>query len=110
MRIEFRRGGGFAAPAMQLAVTLDTCSLPAEEAEELRSLLRSADLPSIAASRPAAGAQPRPDMFHYRVVLNPGEGEHALELSDADMPPSVRPLIEWLSKRATDGGRARTPP
>jgi hypothetical protein len=103
MHIRFNRAGGFAGPAMRRSYTVDTDTLPAEEANELRALVNTTDIPGLAAQ--PAGAQPRvrPDAFHYRLIIEEGGRQHTLEVSDTDMPPSLRPLVHWLLQRASPG-------
>ena len=104
MRIHFERTGGFAGPAMKRAVTVDADQLPAEEAAELRTLLTAADLSALA--RPAATAEQkaRPDAFHYRLTIEVAGKQHTLDVSDTTMPPVLRPLVKWLTARASRPG------
>jgi hypothetical protein len=99
MRIEFARGGGFAAPALRQKYEVNSDDLPPSEAEELHSLVGAVDVATLA--NPPAAQQPRPDAFHYRLMIDDGQSSHTIQASDADMPESVRPLIEWLSERAS---------
>ncbi|HEX7176189.1 MAG TPA: protealysin inhibitor emfourin [Pyrinomonadaceae bacterium] len=106
MRISFDRAGGFAAPAMRRSFKVDTDELAADEAEELRGLLAEADIPSAASrqnAERAGAARPRPDAFHYRLVVEDDEDTRTVVASDADMPESLRPLVQWLTKRSTPG-------
>src|SRR5919205_798455 len=104
MRIRFERTGGFAAPAMRRSLTLETDALPDDEAQELQALIKSADIPSLAAQRAAVRSRAQPDAFHYRLVIEDGGQQHTIEASDSDMPASLRPLVTWLTKRAQRGG------
>ena|ERR1700754_4065543 len=102
MRIHFKRAGGFAAPAMNRDYTVDLANLPAEEAEELQKLITQLDIAGLA-SHPIS-KPPQPDAFYYRVVIEDHGGQYTIQTSDADMPASLRPLVEWLTKRASLGG------
>ena len=104
MRIRFDRAGGFAGPAMRRSYTADTDTLPADEAKELRALLNATDIPGLAAQPPGAQPRARPDAFHYRLVVEEGGQQHTVEVSDADMPSSLRPLVHWLLQRASPSG------
>jgi hypothetical protein len=104
MRIHFERAGGFAAPAMRRRITVDKDKLPAEEARELQALVDSADIANLAVARSGSPSRGRPDMFHYKLTLEIGGQQHTLVLSDADMPESLRPLINWLTRPQTDVG------
>jgi hypothetical protein len=99
MRIEFQRSGGFAAPTMKLSHSVDSVDLPAHEAQQLEALVKQADVANLAAR--AVGERPRPDAFYYRVVIEDEHGRNTIVTSDADMPPSLRPLVHWLSQHAT---------
>ena len=101
MRIHFQRGGGLAAPAMRQSYTVETDALPDDEAQELRDLINSADIPSLAGRTGASRSAPRPDAFSYRLVIEDGDQRHTVEASDADMPATLRPLVSWMIKRAS---------
>jgi hypothetical protein len=68
MRIEFTKGGGFAAPALRQSYAIDSDELSPAEAEELHTMVEALDMESLA--NQSAAAQPRPDAFHYRVKIN----------------------------------------
>jgi hypothetical protein len=97
MKIEFSRSGGFAAPAMKQNLEIDTDDLPPHEAKELLELVDKADIPST----PRVPISPRPDAFHYRIKIGDGDVSHTATASDADMPESLNPLVDWLTQRAT---------
>jgi len=102
MKIEFKRSGGFAAPAMKQQIEIDTSELPPGDASQLQSLIEGADLESLAGRNPQP---PRPDEFHYRIKVDDDEGRtYTATASDTDMPEAVGPLVEWLSKRASESG------
>ena len=105
MHIRFDRAGGVAGPAMRRSYTVDTDTLPAEEANELRALAQSHrhSWSGRAAGRRAV-AKRRPDAFHYRLITQEGGRQHTLEVSDTDMPPSLRPLVHWLLQMASPVG------
>lgn len=100
MKIEFSRSGGFAAPAMKQKLEIDTAELPPNEANQLQSLIEGADLASLA-DRDAQ--PPRPDEFRYRITVNDEGRSYTTTASDTDMPEAVGPLVDWLSKRASEG-------
>ena len=98
MKIEFSRSGGFAAPAMNQKVEIDTDDLPKNEADELLNLVDPADLPKFA-SQPKNS--PRPDAFRYKISVSDEGLTQTATTSDADMPEALEPLIDWLEKRAS---------
>lgn len=98
MKIEFTRSGGFAAPAMNRQVNIDTQQLPQNKAEELKKLVDEADLASVGET---GTPNPRPDEFHYQIVVENDAGQRvAAKTSDSEMPEALTPLIDWLSKNA----------
>ena len=104
IRIHFERTGGLAGPAMRRTCTLDIDNLPADEANEFRKLLEGADVASVPANTSRSVAV-RPDAFRYRLAIEVDGRQNIVEVSDADMPASLRPLVKWLAKRAS----ARSP-
>jgi hypothetical protein len=99
MRIQFRRTGGFAAPAMNRSVTVDTQSLPAGEAQELVSLVKAAGI-TAGGPQPVRPAPSAPDAFRYQLGIEDGGAHHSLEVSETQVPERLRPLIDWLRERA----------
>jgi hypothetical protein len=98
MKIEFTRSGGFAAPAMNRQVEIDTQQLPQHKAEELKKLVEDADLRGVGAT---GTSNPRPDEFHYQIVVEDDDGQRVTaKTSDSEMPEALSPLIDWLSKQA----------
>jgi hypothetical protein len=92
MRISLERTGGFAGRRVQ--IDLDSRSLPAARARQLRSLLarsRFFDLPVLLDSG-ASGA----DRFHYRVTVEEDDRSHTVEAGEAAIPNNMRPLLDWL--------------
>ncbi|MFC1864268.1 protealysin inhibitor emfourin [Chloroflexota bacterium] len=101
MRIEIERSGGFAG--MLVHATIDTGTLPSEQAKELESLVSAAgffELPARAAV-PPSGA----DRFKYKITIKSGETKHTVETSDEAAPASLRPLLRRLTVLARSGGR-----
>lgn len=102
MRVHFERSGGFAG--MRMAATIDSQTLSSEEAGALRQMVEAAgffDLPvTIAAPQPGA------DRFLYRLTVEVEGREHTIEVSDAAVPTSLRPLLDWLTAAARKAQRA----
>lgn len=95
LRIGFVRSGGFGG--MRLATELDAAELTPDEARVLRSLLAvgAADDPG-AASGPARGA----DHFRYDLTIQDGATSRTLSLSESDLTPELRPLVQRLEAHA----------
>jgi len=93
MQIQFERSGGFAG--MRFAATIDTDSLSAEQAEELRKLVNEAqffELPgSLTSPSPAA------DQFQYKLTVEDEGRRHTVETTDGAAPGSLRPLLRRLT-------------
>ena len=96
MHIDFTRSGGFAG--MRLSCSLDTDQLPDEQATALDHLIDDAaffELPEK-----LLPDKPHPDRFEYRVHVDAGEKQHAVTVSDAAAPDSLRPLLNYLTTMA----------
>jgi hypothetical protein len=93
MKVTFKRTGGFAGVARSVA--LDTDSMTAEDAAELKTLVASAN-----EAPPGAVAAPRPDRLEYVITIE-GEGStRVLRAGDKASPP-VQQLIDYLSGAAS---------
>ncbi|WP_017651971.1 protealysin inhibitor emfourin [Fortiea contorta] len=96
MRISFQRTGGFAG--ITKTTTLDTATLPPNEAEVLPRLVEAADLFKLPAQ--ITSAQPQSDRFQYKLTVEDQGKQHTVTVSEAAMPGTLRPLIEWLNQAA----------
>jgi len=96
MLIHLERSGGFAG--MKTDVTLDTESLPAEDARKIKEMLDSSDFfnmpPKLAP--PKRGA----DFFNYKITAKLEGKEHTVELSDPQVPDGLRSLLQSVMKHA----------
>ncbi|MBP5973076.1 hypothetical protein HW132_10100 [Brasilonema sp. CT11] len=95
MRISFERTGGFAG--ISTKKTVDTASIPANEADQLPSLLEAADFFNLPEKITASTTQP--DRFQYKLTVEDKGKQHTVTVSEAALPGTLRPLIEWLQKR-----------
>lgn len=103
IRIRLERSGGFAG--MTKRASVDTATLPPEQAREITDLLGKVDLASVSGGSPAASLRPPPrgaDRFQYDVTISEGGREHHLSVSDADMPGDLKPLIASVMKHSTE--------
>lgn len=101
MRIEFVRTGGFAG--MRMAATIDSESLPPEEARELLDELDSANfftLPTLLSGE-GGGA----DRFEYEITIDDGSRQHTVQAGDASLPDHVQPLVRHLERLARTSRR-----
>jgi hypothetical protein len=104
VRIRLERAGGFAPAAMRREYTVEIDRLPPDQAREVQGLLDAAGVPDLAARATRGPSRSRPDMSYYRLVVEDGSRQHTVEMSDADIPRSLRSLIEWLMRHAAPGG------
>ena len=98
MRIQFNSGGGVAGPAGQRSCTVDTSKLAEPEASQVQTMVQAADLPSLV-NRPTP--QSRPDEVYYEITMEDRGGSYTVSATNRSMPAALRPLVAWLSARAT---------
>src|SRR5512133_3946150 len=96
MRINFVRTGGFAG--MRLETTVDSDTLPPDEAQVLQQELQQANffaLPSQLTGK-SAGA----DRFQYEISVDTGGQRHTVQTGESSMPEALQPLIQHLDRLA----------
>jgi hypothetical protein len=96
MRISFERTGGFAGISKK--TTVDTATLPPSEAQELPRLVEAADLFKL--PERITSPNPQSDRFQYRLTVEDNGRQHTVTVSEAALPGTLRPLIEWLNNAA----------
>jgi hypothetical protein len=102
-RVSFRRTGGlFAGGVVTTSVSADDLDGPAREV--LQRCLEQADLQALAERSPISG--PGADTYQYDIVLEHGEARSQVVVAQTAVPDHLRPLVEWLERRA---GTARSP-
>ncbi|MBA2813877.1 hypothetical protein E0500_042880 [Streptomyces sp. KM273126] len=92
VRVSLERSGGYTG--LRTTSYLDTEQLPAEQAAEVQhalEVLRSA--PPVTAGR-AKSAVPR-----YRLTIHWPSGDQAVEVTEPDVSPVIRPLLTELARR-----------
>ena len=102
MRIQFERSGGFAG--IRLTTSVDSAALPDDDARRLREMVDGAGFFEL----PPVIGKPAPDRFQYRLTVEDGKRRHTVEVNEAAVPPSLRPLIDWLTSAARKGGKPAT--
>jgi hypothetical protein len=95
MRISFERTGGFAGISRTKSV--DTADIPANEADQLPQLVEASDFFNLPEKIPASTTQA--DRFQYTLTVEDEGRKHTVNVSEAALPGTLRPLIEWLQKR-----------
>lgn len=99
-RVDFERTGGFAG--LRLSVTVDSQTLPAEEAFHLEENLANAqffDLPAKMIS-----SQGGADRYQYRITVQEQERIHTVELSESAVSEACQSLIRQLTLLARTAG------
>ena len=100
MKITFKRTGGFAG--MRLSHDIDTQSLPANEGQQLESLVESSGFFNLPSSLPSQ--EGRTDRFQYQISVETTTKSHSVDVGEAAVPASLLPLIDELARRSRSGG------
>jgi hypothetical protein len=94
LQVSFVRSGGFGG--LRLATELGGDQLTDEEAAVLRSLLSTSGGADEAQGTRTRGA----DRFRYDLTIRDGGDSRTLSLSDAELTPELRPLVDRLEAHA----------
>ena len=95
MKITFAQYGGWTAGLRLQPKTVDSSTLPKEEAAKLAPLVSAAK----AGCKGLEGAGQARDAVAYKVTID-GDGETTvLRASDANMPPGLSDLIDWIKRQ-----------
>ncbi len=97
MQIDFERSGGFTG--IPLTVSVDTDTLSANEAYELKELVTVSNFfsqPAKITPSTAGGA----DQFSYKLTVKENRRQHTVETNEASAPAMLRPLLQRLTKMA----------
>lgn len=92
MRMMIERTGGFAG--MTTKKSVDTATLPANKASQLRQLLEAANFFRLPANIASDNSQP--DRFQYQLTVEDADKQHKVNVSEQAIPGTLRPLIEWI--------------
>ena len=102
MHVQVSIDGGIAYfPGLAKPINLDTETLPAQDAEEMRRLVAAADffsLPESIGQQPARGAA---DYRHYTITVDDGSAHHAVQVTDPVSDPHLEALIAFARKHRT---------
>ena len=92
---------------MPLTVNVESGALSAEEEQEYQELVKDAGFFQLAESidLPGGGA----DRFLYKLSVEVDGRSHSVEVSDAAVPPELRPLLDRLTSAARGTRRAGPP-
>jgi hypothetical protein len=95
MYLSFERSGGITG--IPIRVTFDTSFLSSEEVSHLSQLVESSrffELPAV------LSASAQPDRFRYKIAVREGDRQHGVMVDEAAVSETLKPLLEWLLKRA----------
>lgn len=95
MQIDLARSGGVAGITMRTSV--DTSTLPSEEAEEIEQAMRGIDFAKLGRDTSTGGT--KPDRFQYDLTVTIGDQRHELSAAEQDLPPELRRLLDRLLRR-----------
>jgi hypothetical protein len=95
MKIHFERSGGFGG--LTLRTVVDSAELHPKAAHELAKLVAGSELTG---SRGQQSVNRTADGFSYSVTIDDGERCSEFAGDETSLPESVRPLVDWLTRRA----------
>jgi hypothetical protein len=99
MKILFERSGGFAG--MTRTTTIDTDNLPVYQVQQLSPLLEAANFFSLPSS--INSQSPQNDRFWYTLTVEDNGKSHTVTVSEAALPGTLRPLIDWIQASKVNG-------
>jgi hypothetical protein len=88
---------------MRVMLTLDSKSLPVDEAAALQHLVKDADFFNLVES---PSVQSRADGFQYSLTIQAGEQQRTLHVRDGAIPEKLQALLSDLMLRARSQRRA----
>jgi hypothetical protein len=97
MHIEFSRTGGFTG--IRLAGSFDTQQLLPEQASILNKLIEDAGFFNL--PEEIKPTSPGPDRFQYQITISSAQQAHTVSVSEALIPVTLNPLIDYLTTLAT---------
>ncbi|MEH1870041.1 protealysin inhibitor emfourin [Nostoc sp.] len=97
MQISFERTGGFAGITKK--TTIDTDTLSPNEASTLAQLVEVADLFRL--PEHITSPNQESDRFQYKLIVEDNGKQHTVTVSEASLPETLKPLVEWLQTLGT---------
>lgn len=95
MRVVYQRFGGLSPVLMNRAPRFEA-ELSERDTAAVRRLIPS----GFFEQPPTAEKGRRPDMFLHEISVEDEGRHHRVVLSEDDISPELRPLVEWLQHRA----------
>jgi len=93
--INFKRTGGTMGKEMSMDFELE--NMPGELGQRLQNLLLESNFFEIPVVHNLLA---NPDEYEYMITVVAGNSLHSVHVSDTEMPKSLRPLVEELTKLA----------
>ncbi|CAH0271957.1 hypothetical protein SRABI96_03718 [Peribacillus sp. Bi96] len=100
MHIQFSCIGGMAN--LDLNVVINTDELPKEKYEELKNLVKSANLSHAELSKMAGVKAQGADSFSYKLDIADEKKKQSFSFTDTTAPQEVRPLLDYLRNLAIE--------
>ncbi len=94
MKVRFVQSGGFMG--IVKAATLDTETMPADEAKRLEQLVRDSGLQESGTFLSEDGR----DLQQYEITVTQGKRQIAVVFDDETLPQKAKPLVGYLKKHA----------
>ena len=91
MQITVERTGGFTG--IPLAKTVDSATLPQQEAIRLHQMMAAADFFKLPSTIPSI---PQPDRFQYQITAEQEGKLHSVTVGEAAVPANLKTLLNWL--------------
>ena len=93
--VHFQQTGGFAGLSRSLEFSSDTLSV--QEQKQLHKLIKDSDFFEIRIDNKENDKSR--DQFQYEILIKQNDREGSISVSDSNMPESIRPLIDYLSRK-----------
>lgn len=94
MRVTLEQSGGFAG--LMITKTIDTQNLSPAESQQLERLVNESNFFQLTST---VEFSPQPDRFQYMLLVEAGNRNHSIQVSETNMPEKVRSLMEWVQSR-----------
>lgn len=99
--IYFERSGG--VTGITSKVEINSKTLPGEESQKLKELIESSGIFEF--QKKDTLAKNIPDQFQYELTITYKGKRQSLILNESEVPDSLRPLINYLTRKARTQGK-----
>jgi DNA-binding transcriptional LysR family regulator len=91
LKVSVVRGGGLTG--LVITTTVDSAALSSDDASTLRAMVDGADLAGLP---PTTSRPNHPDAESFRITVENDGNRESVVLTERDLSPAVRSLIEWV--------------